>query len=65
MQIDDKCSNCKKPTLINRPWRNDIFCGWCSSEYRRDSEGKIYLVVGNNNHLTARLKEKQRLDNGD
>lgn len=53
-----KCSNCGKPNLISR--RNkaqDVFCGWCGTEYRIESRGLV-LVAIHNNHHTERVKEK-------
>ena len=57
--IQEICPNCNNPNLINRPWRDDIFCGWCGSEYKMWNM-KLVLVEVHNNHLTERLKEKAR-----
>lgn len=63
MEINEKCHNCHRPNLIDRPWRSDIFCGWCGTEYKMEDE-KLVLVEVHNNHLTPsltpRLKERLR-----
>jgi len=56
MEITENCHNCHRPNLINRPAHKDIWCGWCGSEYRRDSEGKIYLLIGKNEHLERKTQ---------
>ncbi len=43
MQIEEKCHNCGKENLIDRPWRNDVFCGWCGTVYKRN-EGVLYIT---------------------
>lgn len=66
MEIKGKCSNCGKPNLIHRPWRkiilDDVFCGWCGTIYKL-VEGKLVIYEVHNNHLTAKQKEKIRLEN--
>lgn len=60
--IEEKCSNCGKLNLIDRRNKaNDVFCGWCGTEYRRDVETSgLVLVEVHNNHMTERLREKAR-----
>ena len=58
MEIKEKCHNCHRPRLIERRWRGGIWCGWCGSEYKVDDMGKIYLVVGKNEHLIERDKKQ-------
>jgi hypothetical protein len=26
---EEKCPFCKRPNVIDRPWRYDKWCGWC------------------------------------
>lgn len=60
MEITGNCPNCNKPNLIDRSWRNDIFCGWCGSEYKayRDLDGELIIILTKNNHLAKRDKKK-------
>ena len=61
MKTEEKCHNCGKPNLIDRRNKtNDVFCGWCKTEYRRECGGLV-LVKIHNKHLTARQKERIRL----
>lgn len=53
MEIKEKCPNCHKPNLIDRPWREDIFCGWCGSKFRFVGE-LIVIYEVHNNHITER-----------
>ena len=56
-----KCSNCRRPNLIYRPWRDDIFCGWCGTEYKNEGlNGNLSIVEIHNNHHTERVKEQMR-----
>ncbi len=66
MKKNEKCPNCGRPNLIRRPWRKtifeDVFCGWCGTIYKL-VEGNLVLFEVHNNHLTAKQKEKRRLEN--
>lgn len=57
---EEKCPNCKRPNLIKRPWKNDIWCGWCGSICRRMPDtGIIFLVEGKNEHLVTEKRKIQ------
>lgn len=60
--MEEKCSNCGKLNLIDRRNKdNDVFCGWCGTEYHRESGGLVLIKIHNNHH-TARVKEKLGLN---
>lgn len=60
----EKCLNCGRPNLIDRRNKaNDVFCGWCGTEYQREPKMmELVLVEILNNHHTARVKEKLGLN---
>ena len=61
MEIKDKCPNCKKPNLINRPARNDIWCGWCNSEFMK-IDGELVITLVKNDHLKPRSRNRKQYD---
>lgn len=60
MKIKEKCHNpnCNRPNLINRPWRDDVFCGWCGTEYKRGVNGELIVYEINDNHIVKTIKEQ-------
>ena len=64
---EEKCPNCGKPNLINRRNKsNDVFCGWCGTEYQRDSTTLgLVLIKLHNNHHTPRVREKMGLNSNE
>ena len=53
MEITEKCHNCHRPNLIDRPARMDVFCGWCGTEYKRDRLETHYISAGCQGNLVV------------